>query len=480
MTGSSSGLRCSLASGELFVTTALIATMSAVVALLLGYPVGLWLASVRRGRKLATSVLLLPFLLPAFLIGLAFRPVFGPWLDDSRVGIAAVVCAHALMNAGFIAVVTAASLVPRDQVEAALLDGASAGQTRRFIEISQQLPALSAAALLVALYSATSFGLVISLGQGAINTLETGIATAALQLLDLPTAALLAGLQSLLTLGFFLISRRLGATPTVLFGDVEPVARRFVPGMVVGGVVIAAVVWLVAGVVQRAISAGPGLWGNIANLAGRGSRDILNLSVIDALGNSLRNTLVAVAISLALAWWLSAKRVGLAVLAPIGISPVVIGLGALVLSGYLPSAISGSWLLLPLVQSIFLTPLAFHIIAPARRSLSRDLVDAARLDGANSGQLFTHVELPTLQRPLIAAAALVSLGSLGEFGAATFLAYGSDQTLPLVMFRLMSRPGSENVGMAMVAATLFIALAVAVVWLISSVGRHPDRVRADG
>jgi thiamine transport system permease protein len=449
------------------------------VTMLFGYPVGVWLASLRRSRKLVTSVLLLPFLLPAFVIGLAFRPLFGPWLDDTRVGIIAVICAHALMNAGFIAVVTAASLVPRDQVEAASLDGASAGQIRRVIELPQQLPALSAAALLVALYSATSFGLVISLGQGAINTLETGIATAALQLLDLPTAALLAVLQSLLTLAFFLLSRRLGAAPTVLFGEGEPVVRRFVPGMLIGAVVIAAVIWLAGGVVYRAVSAGPGLWGNIVNLAGRGSRDILNLSVVDALGNSLRNLLVAVAISLLVAWWLSAKRVGLAVLAPIGISPVVIGLSALVLSGYLPQAISGSWVLLPIVQSIFLTPLAFQIIAPARRSLSRELLESARLDGANSFQVFSLVELPTLARPLTAAAALVSLGSLGEFGAASFLAYGSDQTLPLVMFRLMSRPGGENVGMAMVAATVFIVLAIAVVWLISSVGPRTGRVDVD-
>ena len=115
---------------ELFVTTAFIASMSAVVTLLLGYPTGLWLASVRHGRRFLTSVLLLPFLLPAFLIGLAVRPVLGGWLDETGVGIAAVIAAHALMNTGFIAIVTAASLVPREQVEAAYLDGASSGQVR--------------------------------------------------------------------------------------------------------------------------------------------------------------------------------------------------------------------------------------------------------------------------------------------------------------------------------------------------------------
>ena len=462
-------MRYSLTSVELFVTTALIASSSAVVTLLIGYPVGLWLASLGRGRKIVTSVLLVPFLLPAFLVGLSLRSLLGEVLDDSRAATVAVIGAHALMNAGFIAVVTAASLVPRDQVDAASLDGASPGQIRRLVELPQQLPALSAAGLLVALYSATSFGLVVTLGQGAINTLETGIAIAALQVLDLETAAVLAGLQSVLTVAFFLLATRLGASPTVLFGESPPRPRRNLLGMFIGVGVVGVISWLLGGVFFRAATAGPGLVDNITNLAGRGARDILNLSVLEALGNSLRNLLIAVALSMVAAWWLSGKRVGLAVLAPIGISPVVLGLGALVLSGYLPPAIAGSWVLLPLVQAVFLLPLAFQIIAPARRSMSTELVDAARIDGANTLQIAGWVELPSLARPVVAATALVSLGSLGEFGAARFLAYGSDQTLPLVMFRLMSRPGGENLGMAMVTASAFILLAISVVWAVASV-----------
>lgn len=427
-----------------------------------------------------TSVLLVPFLLPAFLIGLSLRSLLGEVLDDSRVATVAVIGAHALMNTGFVAVITAASLVPRDQLEAASLDGASPGQIRRQIELPQQLPALSAAALLVALYSATSFGLIVTLGQGSIHTLETGIAVAALQVLDLRTAGVLAGLQSVLTMAFFLVSSRLGARPTVLFGESPPRPDCTPVGMVIGGLVLGVIVWLLGGVFYRAITAGPGLTQNIGNLAGRGARDILNVSVLDALGNSLRNLLIAVTVSMLIAWWLSGKRVGLAVLAPIGISPVVLGLGALVLSGYLPPVISGNWLLLPLVQAIFLIPLAFQIIAPARKSLSGELVEAARIDGASTLQIAGFVELPTLARPLVAAAALVSLGSLGEFGAARFLAYGSDQTLPLVMFRLMARPGGENLGMAMVAASVFILVAIAVVWVVSSTRVERKDVVSDG
>ena len=442
--------------------------MSAVVSLLVGYPIGNYLASLGKIKSFLTALFLLPFLLPPFLIGLALRPLLADQLDDSRIGILAVVLAHAFMNAGFIALVTASSLLPKDQLEAAQLDGASKRILSWQIQIPQQLPALSAATLLVALYSATSYGLVINLGQGSIKTLETEIAVSALQQLDLQSAGLLALLQTMLTLGFFLVASRLGASPAPLFGEQEGKGNPSVLGKLLGIGLVISVAIVVLGVFSRALTLGPGLIGNLANLATRGSRDVLNITVLEAAGNSLRNLMVAGVISLTAAWLLSHKRLGLLVLIPIGISPVVIGLGALVLSGYLPVAMSSSWLLLPLVQSIFLMPLAYQVIAPARKAMAGELLEAAKLDGANGIQLFGLIEVPTLRKPLLAAAALVGLGSLGEFGAASFLAYGSDATLPLVMFRLMSRPGAENFGMAMTAASLLILLALFVVWAISS------------
>ena len=442
------------------------------MAMALGYPVGMWLGGLRFGRRLVTSVLMVPFILPAFLIGIALRPVLGDLLDNSALALMALIGAHVLMNAGFLAVVSASSVAPKDQCEAAELDGASPARIGWHIHLPQQLPALSAASLLVALYSATSFGLVITLGQGSIRTLETEIVTAALQRLDLTTAAWLAVLQSILTLGFFVVARRLGANPTALFGETPPASSSSKLGGVLGVGLLAVIAWIVGGVFYLAATAGPGFVGNLSNLTGRGTRDILNLSVVEATGNSLRALVVAGLISVVLAWWLSHKKVGVAVVLPIGLSPVVIGLTALVLSGYLPPALSGNWLLLPLVQSIFLTPLAFQIISPARRALSEDIREAARLDGARGLQRVRLIDLPILTRPLLVAGALVSLGSLGEFGAASFLTYGSEQTLPLVMFRLMSRPGAENLGMAMAAASIFILLALLVVWLISSAGRN--------
>ena len=463
---------------ELFATTALIALFSSVVATILGYPIGNWLAGTGRGtRQLVSSFLLVPFLLPPFLIGITLLPL-QPNTFNSITGILWIIGAHVLMNAGFMARVVSANQIPADQLEAASLDGASGLRKRFAIELPQQLAGMLSAGLLVALYSATSYGLVLTLGAGKVDTLETEIATAALRDLDLNFALTLALLQTALTLCFFYLARSIGAEPAPLFGEQETASNGSKLGGLLGAMLLAAIVIVFAGVFVRAITYGPGLVENFANLAGRGGREILNISVADAALNSLRNLIVAALIALPIAWFAAGrKRTSYLVLLPIGISPVVFGLVFLVLSGYLPSTLSGTWLLVPVVQSLFLIPLSYQVLRPARQSVSMEIIDAAQLDGAFGWRMFSEVEGPLIRKPLSVAAAFVALGSLGEFGAASFLAYGSQATLPLVMFRLISRPGAENLGMAMAAASLFIAVALVVVWVISLEGRTQRQER---
>ena len=462
----------------LFATTALIALFSSVVATILGYPIGNWLAGTgRRTRQLVSSFLLVPFLLPPFLIGITLLPL-QPNTFNSITGILWIIGAHVLMNAGFMARVVSANQIPADQLEAASLDGASNVRKRFAIELPQQLAGMLSAGLLVALYSATSYGLVLTLGAGKVDTLETEIATAALRDLDLNFALTLALLQTALTLCFFYLARSIGAEPAPLFGEQETASNGSKLGGLLAALLLAAIVIVFAGVFVRAITYGPGLVENFANLAGRGGREILNISVAEAALNSLRNLIVAALIALPIAWFAAGrKRTSYLVLLPIGISPVVFGLVFLVLSGYLPSALSGTWLLVPVVQSLFLIPLSYQVLRPARQSVSMEIIDAAQLDGAFGWRMFSEVEGPLIRKPLSVAAAFVALGSLGEFGAASFLAYGSQATLPLVMFRLISRPGAENLGMAMAAASLFIAVALVVVWVISLEGRTQRQER---
>jgi thiamine transport system permease protein len=454
---------------ELLGTTALIALVSAFGAAVIGYPVGNWLASLPEAlKRWMGAALLLPFLLPPFLVALALAPLRTGDLDSVN-GILWIIAAHLLMNIGFVARTVSSLAVPVDQHEAAQLDGASAIQTRLQVLLPQQLPGLAAASLLIALYSATSYGLVLILGRGSVRTLETEIAEAALRELDLERAGLLALLQTLLTIGLFLLARRLGAEPSPLFGD--SYSPRSSSGFILGLATLAAIGFLVWQMGSKALLRGEGFIANLELLSTRGARDVLNISLIDAGLNSLRNLLVAVLISLPIAWLLSgSKRARVWYLLPIGVSPVVFGLIFLVLSGYLPQSLRGWWIV-PLVQSLFLIPLGYQILRPARQSIEPEILEAATMDGAGMIRRSLSIELPVLTRPMTAAMAFISLASLGEFGAASFLAYGSEATLPLVMYRLISRPGEENLAMAMTAALLFIVLALFVVVAVSREAR---------
>ena len=458
---------------ELLITTALIAVLSAVGSALLGYPIGNWLASLGpRFRSIVSPLLLLPFLLPAFLVGISLLPL-QPDNIDSNLGILWIIGAHLLMNIGFMARVTASLAVPREQLEAAELDRASKLKIRVLIEWPQQLPGISAAALLVALYSATSYGLVLSLGRGEVRTLETEVAYLALRELDLAGAGLLAFLQTILTLMMFLIAARLGASPTPLFGEER--TRGSLIGLVLAVGLLAATGYLIYSIAIRAITLNGGLWQNTLALGSQGSRDVLNVSVLEAAGNSIRNMLLAILIAFPIAWFAAGNKKARAIwLLPIGISPVVIGLVSLVGSGYLPPGYAGWWLL-PIAQSIFLIPLGYQILRPARSSLEPELLEAAVLDGASRGAMFGLIELPILARPIATALAFSALGALGEFGAASFLAYGSQTTLPIAIFRLASRPGPENLGMAMTASLVFVLLALVIVYLIA---REPGKESA--
>ena len=461
---------------ELFATTAFIAVVSSTASLIIGYPIGNYLATLGpRSRSAFGSLLVLPFLLPPFLIGITLLPLRGDNLD-SNLGILLIVLAHSIMNVGFVARIVASSQLPLEQLEAARLDGASNLLVRFRVSLPQQRPALAAAGLLIALYSATSYGLVLSLGQGSVNTLETAIAESALRELDLARAITLAVLQTLMTLTLFVFAQRAGAKPTPVFGEVQSSLPSRL-GALLSAATGLGIAVIILNIAVRALTLNGGFFENLESLNTKGAREILNLTVWEAASNSLRNLLITAVVVIPLAWAASGRaKSSLFYILPIGISPVVLGLGFLILSGYLPRELVGWWVV-PLVQSVFLFPLAYQIIRPARLGMNREILEAAQMDGATKLRVFGSIEGPILARPLAAALAFVSLASLGEFGAASFLATGAEATLPLVIFRLASRPGEENLGMAMTAALLFVLLALVVVLFISREPQTRDSER---
>jgi thiamine transport system permease protein len=154
-------------------------------------------------------------------------------------------------------------------------------------------------------------------------------------------------------------------------------------------------------------------------------------------------------------------------LLPMGISSVVLGFGYLISFGSGPIPLRESWLVIPLVQALMALPLVIRLVYPALLSIGNDHREAASTAGANASQTWWHIESRMIRNVILTAIGYALIVSIGEFGAASLLAYGDQATLPTVLFALISRPGQTNYGMAMAVSACLILLTLAMVFAVS-------------
>ena len=477
-------------------------TVATVVAVLLGLPVAHLLHRRRfPGRGVLRSLLLVPFVLPTVVVGVAFRELIGEsgplgflGLDGTAV---AIVAGLVFFNvAVVIRAVGAAweSLDPRPAEAAAAL-GASPAQVLRTVTLPALRPAIVSAASVVFLFCATAFGVVLTLGGLRYSSVETEIYLLTTNLLDLQAAAALSILQLLAITGLLVVTGRLRAVP-------DPALARSVrraPRPSAGdwpGVAATALVLLLVGAPLAALAVGSlrvgDAWslGNYRALTGEGSQHALLVSVTDALVTSLRTAVDATWMSLSLGLLVTVvvtrrsrsrteRRVrglldGLFML-PLGVSAVTLGFGFLITLDRPPVDLRDSPLLVPIAQALVALPLVVRTLVPVLGGVDDRQRQAAASLGAGPLRTFATVELPLVWRPLTAAAGFAFAVSLGEFGATSFLAREDHPTLPIVIFHLIGHPGAMNYGMAL-AASVVLAATTALVMLavdrlrVSSVG----------
>jgi multiple sugar transport system permease protein len=121
-------------------------------------------------------------------------------------------------------------------------------------------------------------------------------------------------------------------------------------------------------------------------------------------------------------------------------------------------------------------PLVFIVILAALQSLSREIVEAARVDGAGGLASFTHVVLPHLMPSIALAGVLSGIYNFALFDI-TFLLTGggpsgSTTTLPLLLynqaFRALDMGRASAVGLVVFLAGV---VALAVVFRVSARAR---------
>ncbi|WP_318241554.1 ABC transporter permease [Cellulomonas avistercoris] len=473
------------------------AALGTAGAVLLGVPGAYLLHRCRfPGRGALRAFVTVPFVLPTVVVGVAFRSLLvdggllgGLGLDGT---FTAIVLALVFFNYAVVVRTVGGMwerLDPRAEQAARAL-GASPWRVLRTVTLPALGPAIASAASLVFLFCATAFGTVLVLGGRRYGTVETEIWIQTTQFLDLRAAAVLSVVQLVVVVAALSVAGRARARTerALALGAPAATAHRVRLRDPLDAVAVVVTALTVAGLlalpllnlVVRSLRTPRG-WGldNYAALAV--PQDTLAVSAWQAAGTSVRTAVDATMIALVVGGLVAlvvsrrprraaARRAvaGLDALfmLPLGVSAVTVGFGFLVSMDAplgLPVDLRTSPVLVAVAQAVVAVPLVVRTVLPVLRAVDPRQREVAATLGASPGRVLRTVDLAVALRAVGLALGFAFAASLGEFGATSFLARPQEPTLPVVIFRLLGRPGAENYGAALAASVLLAALTAGVV-----------------
>lgn len=212
-------------------------------------------------------------------------------------------------------------------------------------------------------------------------------------------------------------------------------------------------------------------------------------AIVLSLRTSLATTAVVLAFGTPLALLLARRRLRMAVLLeilidlPTVLPPAVAGLALLmafgrrgVLGGTLDALgmqIPFTTLAVVMAQAFVAAPYYVKTAAVGLSGVSRELEQAAALDGATGWETFRHVIMPLARRSIVGGAALCWARALGEFGATIIFAGnlpGRTQTMPLAVYI-----GFEvDMGQALTLAAILLGVSFVVLFVMRAALRNQE------
>ncbi|KAA3641383.1 MAG: iron ABC transporter permease [Armatimonadetes bacterium] len=468
------------------------ATVSTLLTVIIAMPAAWVFARFDfRGKRVLKAITLIPFVLPTLVVATAFLALIGP-RGVSGVDLTGTVwiilIAHVFYNYAIVVRGVGAywERIDPDIERAARTLGASPLTVFRTVTLPLLRPAIASTSALIFLFSFTSFGVVLLLGDLTYTTIEVEIWRQATAFLRLDIASTLAVLQ-LIGVGVVLIlyGRYQRRTAVVFHHDVvrppKPETRRdkiLVSGIVASmvaivGIPIAVLVW------KSFVEPTGGLgFGNYSSLASLPAQSAAFVDPIEAIANSLRFATIAGLIALFIgvlasaALTYSSRRVSslfdIFVMLPLGTSAVTIGFGFLVALDW-PVDLRASLILIPIAHALVAIPFVVRTTTPTLGSIQRQLRDAAATLGASPWRAWWSVEFKLVGRAILVGGAFAFAISMGEFGATAFIARPGAPTMPIAIFKLLGRPGGSPFGAALAMSVILMVVTAAAILIIDSI-----------
>jgi thiamine transport system permease protein len=479
------------------------AALSTLLTLLVGLPAAYLFGRYDfRGKKLVRALTGVPFVMPTLVVAAGFYALLGPsgWVNDLLIAVfklesppvqflntlGAILTAHVFYNTSIVLRVVGdywSRLDPRLEQAARSL-GANRWRTLLEITLPLLLPAIAASALLVFIFDFTSFGVVLVLGGPRFATLEVEIYYQTISLFNLPLAATLSILQVGFTLILTVIYTRLMARvsrPLPLAGKKWTQTRlssrksRWLAGLGIAALLVFLISPLGALVLRSFTSPGGDSFFTLAFYRALGQNPRQSLFYVPpaaalrvSLGYALITVMLALGLGLPAAWSLAKKHLtpldrvlDPLLMLPLGTSAVTLGLGFLVALDQPPLDLRISPLLVPLAHTLVAFPFVVRSLTPALASIQPSLREAAAVLGASPGKVFREIDLPLIGRALLVAASFAFTISIGEFGASSLITRPDYPTVPVAIYRLLSRPGALNYGQALALSSILMLATLA-------------------
>jgi len=451
--------------------------VSTALALTVALPLAFVTANFKfKAQRITTSLISLPFILPSIVVGVAFLQILPNNFHRTAF---ALILAHVYFNFGFASRLISARWL---QIHPHLDDAArtlGASPLKLFTTLTLPLlsKAITNAALIVFTLCFTSYGVVRVLGGPSRSTLETEIYFRAMQLGDVSGAMLLSALQIVTITLLFVVTTKASSKK---FGQpTRPTITRQMPlrtrklKIVATSIVSSATAFAIVPVLAIAFKS--------INTDSRFTTSAWHAVFVNSeITRSIAKTFTYAVIAMSLATLLgllSACSVtynnnfrfisGLTTL-PIVISAVSIGLGIIITFDTRPFDWRGSQFMLPIAHAVVALPLVMRMISPVLQAIPDSLRQASSVLGASPRQTWLNIDFRIIRRAAISAAAISATVSIGEFGASSFLARRGAETLPVMISRLLSRPGDSLQSQAFALATLLVMFSLAIIFLVDS------------
>ena len=451
--------------------------VSTALALTVALPLAFVTANFKfKAQRLTTSLISMPFILPSIVVGVAFLQILPNNFHRTAF---ALILAHVYFNFGFASRLISARWL---QIHPHLDDAArtlGASPFKLFTTLTLPLlsKAITNAALIVFTLCFTSYGVVRVLGGPSRSTLETEIYFRAMQLGDVSGAMLLSALQIVIIALLFVVTTKASrkkfeqSTRPTITRQVSLQTRR--QKIVITTIISSATAFAIVPVLAIAFKS-INTDSRFTTTAWRAV--FANPEITQSITKTFTYAVIAMSLATLLGL-LSACSVaynnnfrfisGLTTL-PIVISAVSIGLGIIITFDTQPIDWRGSQFMLPLAHALVALPLVMRIISPVLQAIPDSLRQASSVLGASPRQTWLNIDFKIIRRAAISAAAISATVSIGEFGASSFLARRGAETLPVMISRLLSRPGDSLQSQAFALATLLVMFSLAIIFVIDS------------